>query len=281
MTGEPERQACVIGWPIAHSRSPVIHRYWLDRYRIAGGYDRLPVKPEDLSGFFAMLREGVYVGCNVTVPHKVAVLEYVEVRDPVTARIGAVNTIYREGAALVGRSTDGSGFLASIRSAVAGWSAAGTTAVILGAGGAARSIAAALSDAGAARVTVLNRTFERAERLALDLGGSVRADEWGEASRHLGSADLLVNATSLGMAHNPPLCVPLAALKHGAIVTDIVYVPLETPLLREARARGHRVVDGLGMLLHQAAPGFELWFGVRPEVTPELREAVLRDLGRG
>ncbi len=270
--------ACVIGWPIAHSRSPMIHGYWLKRYGIDGRYDRVPVRPEELDQFLERVREGEYAGCNVTIPHKEAVFGKVRIADPATRRIGAVNTVYRKDGELVGRNTDGLGFILSVKSAIPGWSADGARVAILGAGGAARAIVAALIEEGARSVTLINRTLERAEALARHFGSPVSAAPWDNMQDRLSEADLLVNTTSLGMAHNPPLDISLSSISKRTIVADIVYSPLETPLLKAARARGNPAVDGLGMLLHQAAPGFELWFGVRPEVTPELRALLVADL---
>lgn len=278
MTGSAPR-ACVIGWPIAHSRSPLIHGYWLKRYGITGSYERLPVRPEDLEGFLDAVREGAYAGCNVTIPHKEAVFRRVRVDDPASRRIGAVNTVWQDDGELCGRSTDGEGFLASLRQAIPGWTAAGTRVAVYGAGGAARAIVAALMAEGAGRIVVVNRTLSRAEALSDEFGPPVESTDWAESPAALGELDLVVNATSLGMEGQPPLDVSLERLAERTLVADIVYAPLETPLLAEARRRGLPTVDGLGMLLHQAAPGFALWFGRFPEVTVELRALVEADLG--
>lgn len=281
MNGPAERRACVIGWPISHSRSPIIHNYWLRRYAIEGRYERLPVRPEDLRHFLSDLQGQGFVGCNVTVPHKEEAFRLVEAEGDAALLTSTVNTVFLRDGRPFGRSTDGEGFVGGLVAGVPGWSPRDGTVALLGAGGAARAIAAALAGAGASRIHVFNRTPGRAEAMAGDFGPPVMAARWDDLADTLAEAGLLVNATSLGMEGQPPLEIRLDALPREAVVTDIVYVPLETPLLRAARARGNRTVDGLGMLLHQAVPGFELWFGVRPEVTPELRALVAADIGKG
>ncbi|MGE0211691.1 MAG: shikimate dehydrogenase [Parvibaculaceae bacterium] len=276
-----ERKACVIGWPISHSRSPIIHNHWLRHYGIPGRYDRVPVRPEDLSALLGDLRVHGYVGCNVTVPHKEEAFRLVEAEGTAARRTGTVNTVYLKGGRPVGRSTDGEGFLESLRAGVPGWSPERAAVALIGAGGAARAVAAALADAGVGEIAVFNRTPERAFALAADLGPPLAVRPWGALGDFLSGTDLLVNTTSLGMAGQPSLVLPLDRLRRETVVADIVYVPLETPLLASARARGNRTVDGLGMLMHQAVPGFELWFGVRPEVTPELRALVAADIANG
>ncbi len=272
------KQACVIGWPIGHSRSPLIHNYWLRHYGIEGRYDRREVRPEALEAFFETFIETGLVGANVTIPHKERTAEIVTVADPLTERLGSVNTVYVEDGRLMGTSTDGEGFLAGVASQVAGWRADGCRAVLLGAGGAARAIAGALLDAGADRIAIVNRTRERARAVAELFGDRIAVEPWEARSRVLADADLLVNTTALGMVGKPPLDIALDALPAHATVADIVYAPLITPLLAAARGRGLAVADGLGMLLHQAVPGFERWFGVRPEVTAELRALIVADL---
>lgn len=271
-------RAAVIGWPVAHSRSPLIHNYWLSLYGIPGRYERLAIAPADLGAFIAGFAGQDLVGCNVTVPHKEEVARLVAIADPETRRLGSVNTLWLADGALFATSTDGYGFLASLRQADQGFDPAGHDVLILGAGGAARAIAAALQAAGARRIRIANRTAERAATLASDLGAIIMPIPWSGLPEALAATGLLVNATTLGMAGKPPLAIDLAPLPKDAIVADIVYVPLETALLRQARARGHRCVDGLGMLLYQAVPGFERWFGRRPAVTPELRALLVRDL---
>jgi shikimate dehydrogenase len=272
-------KACVIGWPIKHSRSPIIHRFWLKELGIEGDYVIQPVEPERAAIFFARFAESGYVGGNVTVPHKETAYAAVARREPAARAIGAVNTLWLEDGALVGTNTDATGFLANLDQAAPGWDRAAGTALVLGAGGAARAVVFALTTRGFARIHVVNRTAARAAALAERFGAAVMPAEPEALPALLGEADVLINTTSLGMEGQPPLEIDLAPLKQSAIVNDLVYVPLATPLLAAARARGLVAVDGLGMLLHQAVPGFERWFGARPEVTPALRAAVLADLG--
>ena len=268
------RLAGVFGHPVTHSRSPRLHGFWLQRYGIDGAYIPLGVAP---SGFAAAVRALVdlgFRGANVTIPHKLAAFEICDAVASFARRAGAVNTlIFRDGR-IEGSNTDGFGFLESIREAAPGWRADAGPAVLLGAGGAARAIAAALLDAGAPRVTLVNRTAAKAEALARDRGGPIHVAD----RPPLQDAALLVNTTSLGMQGQPGLEVDLAPLPASAVVADIVYVPLETRLLAAARARGLVAVDGLGMLLHQARPGFEAWFGVAPLVDQALRDEVAADI---
>lgn len=273
--------AGIMGWPVAHSRSPALHGYWLAELGIDGAYVPMAVKPENLRRALQALPLLGFAGCNITIPHKVDAMRAVDEYDLAAKRAGSVNTIIvRPNGSLLGSSTDGFGFIAALRAALTGFNAAQGPAVVLGAGGAARAIVAALLDEGAEEVRLVNRTPARATKLAKELGGPVRGIPWEERGQALAGASLLVNATSLGMEGQPALDLALDALPRDAVVNDIVYVPLETPLLAAARARGHRCVDGLGMLLHQARPGFEAWFGVRPEVTEGLRQAVLATLAR-
>jgi shikimate dehydrogenase len=273
-------KACVVGWPIKHSRSPVIHRFWLKELGIAGDYVVQPVEPERAAIFFARFAESGYVGANVTVPHKETAYAAVGRREPAARAIGAVNTLWLEDGVLVGTNTDATGFLANLDQEAAGWDRGAQSAVVLGAGGAARAIVWALTTRGIGQIHVVNRTAARALALAERFGPTVRVAETAALPDLLAGADLLVNTTSLGMEGQPPLAIDLAPMRPTALVNDLVYVPLETPLLKAARARGLATVDGLGMLLHQAAPGFERWFGARPKVTPALRQAVLADLGQ-
>jgi shikimate dehydrogenase len=266
-----------MGHPIAHSRSPMLHGYWLRQLGIEGAYDRRDVPPEALAGFFAGLRGEGYVGGNITVPHKTAAMAFVSRIDDAAQAIGAINTIWLEEDRFVGGNTDALGFLGNLDDRAPGWDAGGKVAVMLGAGGAARAAADGLLLRGFT-VHVVNRTPEHAEALARHFGPRVVAHGWGELADLLPGADLLVNTTSLGMMGKPPLAVNLAGLKPAAVVCDIVYVPLETDLLKAARARGHRTVDGLGMLLHQAVAGFEHWFKRRPTVTGELRRLIEDDI---
>ncbi|KAA5606328.1 shikimate dehydrogenase [Roseospira marina] len=269
------RVAGVIGWPVGHSRSPRLHGYWLNQYSIDGAYVPLPVAPETAELAFQALPALGFVGANVTVPHKETAFRACATVSERARRIGAVNTLIVRDGALHGDNTDGFGFLENIYQKVPTWSPTDGPAVVLGAGGAARAVCAALLDAGAPVVHLLNRTVERAEAIAADLGGPIQCGSMDTTEAVLGEAGLLVNTTSLGMEGQPPLSVDLTPLASGALVTDLVYAPLETALLAEARARGNPVVDGLGMLLHQGRPGFEAWFGMMPEVTDALRRFVL------
>lgn len=266
------RVAGVIGWPIAHSLSPRLHGFWLHRHRVDGAYVPLAVKPGMLGRALSGLSALGFAGANVTVPHKEDACALVDEVSDLALRIGAVNTIVvRSDGRLFGTNTDAFGFIANLEAGCPGWRA-DAPAVLLGAGGASRAIAVALIDAGAPALIIVNRDQARAERLAADLGAArVRVEPWAKRAEALAGAGLLVNATSLGMAGKPPLDLDLAALPAAAVVTDIVYAPLVTPLLAAAAARGNRTVDGLGMLLHQARPAFQAWFGIDPEVSSELR----------
>ncbi|WP_127904172.1 shikimate dehydrogenase [Solirhodobacter olei] len=270
-------RAFVMGHPIKHSRSPMLHGYWLDHYGIEGSYEMLDIAPEALAGFFASYRETGWIGGNVTVPHKSAVMPFLDRIDPAAEAMGAVNTVYWDGDVLAGDNTDALGFMHNLDDRAPGWQTGASRAVVLGAGGAARAAAYGLMSRGL-DVAIVNRTEAKAQALAQHLGRGVSSHSLDALSSLLGEADLLVNATSLGMVHQPPLQIDLSPLKAGATVCDVVYVPLETDLLRSAKARGHRTVDGLGMLLHQAVVGFSRWFGVTPEVTGELRTLLEEDI---
>lgn len=272
------RRACVIGHPVTHSRSPAIHKYWLAEHGIAGDYGREDVAPSSIAAFLARFADSGYVGANVTVPHKEAAFAAAEA-DAVSRELGAVNTLWLEDRLLLGTNTDVHGFLANLDERQPRWGERTRSAVVLGAGGAARAILYALLGRGVKHIALINRTQARAKALATHFGSGVRPAGFGELNAAIADADLMINATSLGMEGAPPLAVDIAALKPGAVVYDIVYAPLETALLKGARARGHPVVDGLGMLLHQAAPAFERFFGVRPRVTSALRQHVLADMG--
>ena len=273
------RHAGVIGWPIAHSRSPLIHRYWLGRHAIAGTYDKIEVAPDRLAAFMASVRSGDLVGFNVTVPHKEAAAALCDRLTATAERLGAVNTLWMEREELWGDSTDKAGFLGALDQEVSGWDVHKRRALVIGAGGAARAIVEALAERGFAEVIVANRTLARAEALTARLGGhAISLDAMPDV---LPGTDLLVNTTSAGMQGQPPLDFDLATLSSHAVVDDIVYVPQDTRLLRAAASQGLRTVGGLGMLLHQAAPGFARWFGVTPEVTPEVRALVEADIARG
>ncbi|MFN4140626.1 shikimate dehydrogenase [Aestuariivirga sp.] len=271
-------RACVIGWPIAHSRSPLIHGYWLNQHGIEGRYERRPVAPQDLAQFLRTLAEHGFAGCNVTLPHKETACRLVAPADATTERLGAVNTVYLREGKTWGTNTDGEGFINSLRQSVPGIRLENARAVVLGAGGASLAVVNAIIEQGAAEVAVVNRTLEKAEQLRRRFGARVRPVAWDDAASQLGECRLLVNTTSLGMKGHDPLNLDLAKLDERAVVTDIVYTPLRTALLEEAARRGHVVVEGLGMLLHQAVRGFSLWFGVMPKVTPELHDLVARDI---
>jgi shikimate dehydrogenase len=267
--------AAVMGWPISHSRSPKIHNYWLARYGLEGAYVPLAVEPARLAAALRALPALNFSGCNLTIPHKEAALAIVDDLDETAKRVGAVNcVVVEEDGTLVGRNYDGFGFTAALRAAAPMWRADAGPAVVIGAGGAARAVVAGLLEAGATEIRVFNRTLERAERLAQDFGAPVAAHRWDEREVGLAGAGILVNTTNQGMVGQPPLELRLDALPSEALVSDIVYAPLETPLLAAARARGATAVDGLGMLIHQARPAFRDWFGVMPEATPELRAII-------
>ncbi|MEX2296291.1 MAG: shikimate dehydrogenase [Dongiaceae bacterium] len=275
LTGKA-RLAGVIGWPVDHSRSPALHGFWLREHGIDGAYLPLAVRPEALKAALAGLAALGFRGANVTVPHKETTLSLVDRASDTALRIGAVNTItVAEDGTLEGNNTDAFGFLENLREAQPGWRAATGAAVVIGAGGAARAIAVALANEGAPEIRIVNRTRERADRLVQEIGRPLVAIDWANREAALADASLLVNATTQGMSGEQPLDLDLARLPANALVNDIVYVPLETGLLVSARARGNKTVDGLGMLLHQARPGFAAWFGIEPKVTPALREAVL------
>lgn len=279
LTGR-SRIAGVMGWPIVHSRSPELHGYWLERYKIEGACVPLAVAPENFEAALGALPALGFAGASITLPHKEAALELVGDADDSARRAGAVNTVVvRSDGTLLGMNTDGFGFLENIRHGCATWEAGAGPAVVLGAGGAARAIVAALVAEGVAEIRLLNRTGEKARKLAAGMGpggaAAIQVRPWRERGAALRGAALLVNATSLGMTGQPALEIDLEALPGGALVNDIVYAPLETGLLAAARARGNPVVDGIGMLLHQARPSFAAWFGVEPEVTEDLRRRVL------
>lgn len=276
MTDLPPR-ACVMGHPVAHSRSPLLHGYWLETLGIAGRYEREDVPPDRFPEFLRHLARHGYVGGNVTVPHKQAAFRDVDRRDAAADAVGAVNTVWYEAGTLVGSNTDGIGFMAHLDASVPGWEVQGGRAVVLGAGGSARSVVHALVGRKI-DVAVVNRTLARADEIARLLGHRVKPYGLAELSGLLPDACLLVNTTTLGMAGQPPLAVDLDRIDARAVVYDIVYVPLETPLLAAAKARGLLTADGLGMLLHQAVPGFARWFGVTPQVTPELRALLEADI---
>jgi shikimate dehydrogenase len=271
-------RAGVVGWPIEHSRSPMIHGYWLKELGLSGSYDKFAVRPGELLEFAARIREGELVGANVTVPHKEAAFAACDERTAVAEALGAVNTLWFQNGRLMGDNTDVAGFLANMDEAAPGWARQAKLAIVIGAGGAARAIVYALISRGFQRIVIANRTQERAITLAAHFGDRTSVIAWADLSKTLGETDLLVNSSSLGMVGQPPLVLEVSALPQRAVVADIVYVPLRTPLIEAASARGLRTVEGLGMLLHQAAPAFARWFGRKPAVTPALRALVEAEL---
>jgi len=268
------KRAFVIGHPIAHSRSPLIHGHWIREHGVNGSYEAIDVAPDALPAFIDRVRAGEFAGGNVTIPHKEAVFALADSRDPLAVRIGAANTLVHRRDGLFAFNTDYMGFLGNLDQNAPGWDEGLDTVIVLGAGGAARAILVALAARGVKTIHLLNRTIAKAETLAADLGPPLVAGALDDFNRHAPTAGLVVNCASVGMHGTRFEGVDLSLLPKSAVVTDIVYVPLETPLLADARARGLRTVDGLGMLLHQAVPGFEAWFGIRPVVTPELRRLI-------
>ena len=275
MSDSPFVLAGVMGWPVAHTRSPAIHNHWITKYGLKGAYVQLPVQPERLEAAIRGLAALGFAGCNVTVPHKESAMRFMDELHPAARRVAAINTIVvQPDGRLLGMNNDGAGYIQSLRDADATWRGDAGPALVLGAGGAARAIVVALLDEGAPELRITNRTLERAQALADDFGDRVKVVPWAERNEAMAGVSLLVNTTSLGMHGQAPLAVALDALPLEAMVSDAVYIPLETPLLAQARMRGHRTVNGLGMLLNQARPAFQSWFGVLPDVTPELRAAV-------
>lgn len=270
--------ACVIGWPISHSRSPLIHNYWLRKYGIDAVYELQPVEVHKVSGFISALPSSRFIGCNVTIPHKETAIEAVGKVDEVARRLGAINTVYLKNNIICGTNTDGEGFVASLAHSHPAFRVENKTAIVIGAGGAAKAIVGALLDAKAERIGIINRTRSRIQNLQKLFDPRVFEITGANAKNELKKCKLLVNTTSLGMEGQPPLEQDIESLNPGALVADIVYTPLESAFLQRARDRGNPTVGGLGMLLHQAVRGFELWFGVRPEVTAELYELVAADV---
>jgi len=268
------KRAFVIGHPIAHSRSPLIHGHWITAHGIDGSYEAIDVAPAELGAFIARVRSGEFVGGNVTIPHKEAVFALADSRDDLAEEIGAANTLVTRADGIFAFNTDYLGFLGNLDQNAPGWDKGLDHVVVLGAGGSARAILVALKSRDVPVIHLLNRTVDKAQNLAFDLGGRIECGPLREFRTVAPGAGLVVNCTSIGMHGSSFEGIDLTLLPKSAVVTDIVYVPLETPLLAAARAAGLRTVDGLGMLLHQAVPGFEAWFGVRPEVTPELRRLI-------
>ena len=274
---EGARAACVIGWPVKHSRSPLIHGYWIAQHKLDAVYRSEEIAPEAFAGFLSHLASRGYAGANITIPHKEAALAMSEPDDRARA-VGAANTLWYDNGRLHSTNTDVEGFTANLDACVSGWERRVGEAVVLGAGGSARAIVYGLIERGIGKIQVFNRTPERAEALQARFGPAIQPARASALPHLLSRAGLVVNTTSLGMAGQPPLAIDLAPLPGHALVADLVYAPLETPLLAAARARGLATADGLGMLLYQAVRGFQLWFGVRPEVTSQLRALVETDL---
>ncbi len=268
------KRAFVIGHPIAHSRSPMIHGYWLKLYGIEGSYEAIDVAPDALPAFFERIRAGEFVGGNVTIPHKELAYDLCDDRDDLAEDIGAVNTLVRHGTQIAGLNTDYLGFLGNLDQQAPGWDKIKGEAIVLGAGGASRAVLVALKARGIGSIRLLNRTVDKAEALALEFEGPIRCGPLGDFASLAPEAGLVVNTSAVGMKGTRFDSLRLDRLPKTALVTDIVYTPLITPLLADAQKLGLRTVDGLGMLLHQAVPGFEAWFGTRPDVTPELRALV-------
>jgi shikimate dehydrogenase len=281
----PFKMAGVMGWPVAHSRSPIIHNYWLSKYELKGAYGLFPVQPGNLDAAIkGMLALGI-VGSNVTIPHKVEAMKLMDHVDPLAKRMGAINTIVitPEGQ-LQGFNNDGFGYIQSLKDANAQWRADAGPIAVLGAGGASRAIVLSLLDQGAKEIRLMNRTQSKAQDLADEFSndgpykGAIKVLPWAERQEALESVSLLVNTTNQGMHGQEPLSIDLSHLPAQAMVSDAIYIPLETPLLKAARERGHITVNGLGMLLNQARPAFKAWFGVLPEITPELRQLIVATL---
>ena len=275
MSDLPFVLAGVMGWPVAHTRSPAIHNHWIARYGLKGAYVQLPVQPDRLEAAIRGLPALGFAGCNVTVPHKVNAMRFMDELHPAARRVAAINTIVvQAGGRLLGMNNDGAGYIQSLRDTDPAWRGDAGPALVLGAGGAARAIVVALLDEGVPELRITNRTLERAQALAEAFGDRVQVVPWAERNEAMAGVSLLVNTTTQGMHGQAPLDVGMAALPAAAMVSDAIYIPMETPLLAQARLRGHRTVNGLGMLLNQARPAFQSWFGVLPVITPELRAAV-------
>jgi len=268
--------AGVMGWPVAHSRSPVIHNHWIKQHKRQGTYSLLPVAPHNLETAIRGLSALGFAGCNITIPHKVEAMKLMDWVDPLAQRMGAINTIVVQAdGQLHGFNHDGYGYIQSLRDAQPHWRADTGPVVVLGAGGAARAIVVSLIDQGATEIRLLNRTRAKADALAHEFGPAITALDWSQRHEALSGAALLVNTTSQGMHHEPALDLDLTDLPTDSLVSDAIYIPLETPLLAAARQRGNNTVNGLGMLLNQARPAFHAWFGVMPDLTPELNKLVI------
>lgn len=268
--------AGVMGWPVAHSRSPAIHNYWIRQHKLNGSYGLFPVQPNELEIAIRGLKALGLAGCNITIPHKTEAIKWMDWVEPIAKKMGAINTIVvTPNGDLHGFNNDGFGYLESLRQALPSWQANIGPIVILGAGGASRAIVVSLIEAGATEIRILNRTRSKADELCQEFGDPVTAYDWSERHEALSDAALLVNTTSQGMHGERELDIDLQELPTTALVSDIIYIPLETPLLEKARLRGNPTVNGLGMLLHQARPAFKAWFGVMPEVDTALEQAIL------
>lgn len=269
---------CVIGWPISHSRSPLIHNYWRTYHDIPGTYEKYPVEPEALADFIKALPTSKYIGCNVTIPHKETVVRSVDSLDQIAINIGAANTVFIRQGKTHATSTDAIGFIENLKQNVPNFRFIGKTVTILGAGGSAKSLIAGLLAENVSTIKIYNRTAEKSAALTAQFGPKIQPILPGNITTELNHCDLLINTTSLGMVGQPPLTIDIDSLKSTAVVADIVYAPLVTDFLRRAERRGHTIVPGLGMLLHQAVGGFELWHGVKPKVTSALFALVEADL---
>ncbi|MFM2275035.1 MAG: hypothetical protein RL211_907 [Pseudomonadota bacterium] len=267
--------AGVMGWPVSHSRSPTLHNHWIQHYGLTGSYVLLSVEPKNLPDAMRGLHALGFAGCNVTIPHKVAAMTWVDRVDPMARRIGAINTVVvKPDGSLTGSNTDGFGYIQSLLDAQPDWRADAGPITVLGAGGAARSVIVALAERGAREIRVCNRSADKAVALAQEFGAPVRAVPWERRHEAVADVALLVNTTNQGMDKQPALDLSLKLLPAHALVSDVIYTPLETPLLRNARLRGNTTVNGLGMLLNQARPAFKSWFGVMPDISPALMQAV-------
>jgi shikimate dehydrogenase len=272
------KRICVIGWPISHSRSPLIHNYWIKKYNVDGLYEKHAVQPGGLADFVGNFQSHGLSGCNVTVPHKETVVSMLANVDVEARRFGAVNTLYIKDGKLRGTSTDGEGFRAHLLKSHPSFEIKGSNITIIGAGGAAKAIIGILLDQGAREISIINRTADRAKNLQEQFGEKIKHSSGNQVQAALKKCNLFINTTSLGMKGQPPLVVDVQDISSKTIIADIVYAPLETDLLKQAKAQGNPTLGGLGMLLHQAVRGFELWFGIKPEVTNELHDLVVADL---
>ncbi len=278
MNSKTTRHVCVLGHGITYSRSPLIHNYWMSKYGVDAEYGICDLPAAELPGFIASIRDGSSLGCNVTIPYKQAVIPYLDVVDDAAKTTGSVNTIYRSNGLVRGTSTDGTGYVDHLKNSHPDFPLNGARVLVLGAGGAARSIADALVKSDCSVIYIANRTVEKAEQIAGLQPDIIKPLAWNEIASKAALVDLIINTTSLGMTGRQPLLFPVEQTGGDCIVSDIVYAPLETELLARARGLGRPVLDGLGMLLHQAVPGFHLWFGIRPQVTGDLRALVEQDL---